>query len=68
MNFVNQWAFTKMKMQNLYTYGTSLQLQATIREIKIAKIVRCRAFVKYTSHKNLYAYSNYCGTNCNYPQ
>ena len=29
---------------------------AVIREIKIAKIVRCGVFTKYTSRENLYAY------------
>ena len=46
------------KCKNLYVYGTNLQLQATIRKIKIAKIVKCGEFAKYnTSHENLYSYS-----------
>ena len=52
-NFVNQWAFAK----NVYPYSISLLLQAAFHEIKIAKIVRCGAFAKYTSRGNLYPYS-----------
>ena len=37
----------------MYTYGTSLLLQAAIHEIKIAKIVRCRAFAKLKLQKLL---------------
>ena len=61
MNFANQWAFAKMKRKNLYAYGTSLQLQATIREIKIAKIVRCGVFTQYLWRENLYAYGKTLG-------
>ena len=54
-NFTNQWVNAK-KNENMYAYGASLLLQAAIHKIKIAKIVRCGAFAKYTSCENLYAY------------
>ena len=60
VNFANQRAIAKIKTQNVYAYSTSLLLQATIRKIKIAKIVRCGTFAEYTSHKNLYAYGIIC--------
>ena len=62
-NFANQQVITKIKHENVYAYSTSLLLQAAICEIKIAKIIRCRAFAKYMSHENLYAYGTvrvYC--------
>ena len=52
------WQSRKYKRENVYAYSTSLLLQAAIREIKIVKIVRCGAFVKYMSRENLYAYGN----------
>ena len=45
-----------MIMRNLYAYGTSLQMQAAIHEIKITKIVRCGAFAEYMSCEDVYAY------------
>ena len=46
----------KRKRENLYAYGTSLQLQAAFHEIKITKIFRCGVFAKYTFRENLYTY------------
>ena len=52
MTFANQQAIAKIKTRK----RVCLQLQAAIREIRIAKIVRCGSFMKYMSCENLYAY------------
>ena len=46
--------------ENEYAYGTGMLLQAAIREIKIAKIVRCGGFAKYTSRENLLTCGRFC--------